>query len=401
MDDREPPTSAARRLAHRLLAVFGSFGLACILLILLGLLTFLGTLEQAHRSLYDVQRDYFESLFHVHPLPLGDLGSIPLPLPGAYLLLALLGANLVVGGMVRIRKSQSTVGVLVTHVGIAVLLLGSFVEFQWSRKGHMSISEGEASSEFESYYEWEMVLTEYRPDGSVREHVVPHAHFSDLRGGARRRFTTKDLPFDLVLRDYQRNARPYLLAGRTPQAHAVQLEEIPPDPEKAEANMAGLTVEIVPHDGGARPQVLLWGFQRYPARLAVGGRPFDLDLRHGRWPLPFRIQLDDFQMEHHPGTNMASRYSSYVTKLEDGEESRLHITMNEPLRHRGFIVYQSGWGPPDASPGERLYSSFSVVHNHADLVPWISWSIILLGLLITFVGKLMRHLRAEGNRRLA
>ena len=123
-----------RLWVQRILALLGSFGLACVLLLLLLLLTFLGTLEQVDHSLYDVQKKYFESIFVVG-------GRFPLPLPGAYLLLSVLFFNLLVGGMLRLRRSWSRAGIFAIHVGIAALLLGGLVEFKTSRKGYMTLFE--------------------------------------------------------------------------------------------------------------------------------------------------------------------------------------------------------------------------------------------------------------------
>ena len=43
--------------------ILSSLALSCTLLVLLGLLTWLGTLEQVEYGLFEVQKKYFESLF--------------------------------------------------------------------------------------------------------------------------------------------------------------------------------------------------------------------------------------------------------------------------------------------------------------------------------------------------
>ena len=104
-----------KAILNRVLRVFSSLGLSCCLLLLLGLLTWLGTLEQVHTGLHDVQKKYFESFVLIH-----HAGPIPIPLPGANLVLCLLFINVIVGGMVRLRKRWSAAGIFVTHIGIAV-----------------------------------------------------------------------------------------------------------------------------------------------------------------------------------------------------------------------------------------------------------------------------------------
>ena len=107
--------------------VLSSFGLSCVLLLLLGLLTWLGTLEQVDHGLFEVQKRYFESFFLLHPV-----GPLQIPLPGANLVLSLLFVNLMVGGVLRMRRGTATVGILITHLGIALLLVAGFVKMYYS-----------------------------------------------------------------------------------------------------------------------------------------------------------------------------------------------------------------------------------------------------------------------------
>ena len=51
-----------RQFLQEIFELLSSLKLTCVLLVLLGLLTFLGTLEQVDRGIYDVQKQYFESM---------------------------------------------------------------------------------------------------------------------------------------------------------------------------------------------------------------------------------------------------------------------------------------------------------------------------------------------------
>ncbi|MHC5011328.1 MAG: cytochrome c biogenesis protein ResB [Planctomycetota bacterium] len=384
------------KVLERVVKFLGSYGLACILLLLLLLLTFLGTWEQRHRSLYDVQKEYFESAFLVYDVG----GVIPVPLPGVYLLLLLLFVNLVVGGIIRLRKKATTVGVLIIHIGILLLLIGGFVEERWSTKGHMTLYEGQSSDEFESYYDWEVVITEYLPNGGVRERVIPHEVFSGIEAGESVRAFATELPVDVVLIGYLCNGqpRPAMRPGEGTEGFLLQAL----DPAKnAEANTAALYVTLVEKETRVEHRSILWGMQRFPYQVHIADRRWEVDLRRQRWDVPFTIALDDFVHEVHPGTGMAKRFSSYVRKIEDGVVQDIHITMNEPLRHRGYTFFQSGWGPQNAAPGTPLFSTFAVVQNPSDRFPLISCIIIGLGLLIHWIWKLVLFLLAESRRRAA
>lgn len=376
----------------RIFDFLGSYALAMVILTLLLVLTFLGTLEQRHRGIFDVQKDYFESFFHVC-----DTLGFPIPLIGAVPLLALLFVNLVVGGMVRLRKGRSTVGILVAHLGIALLLLGSLVEHSASTNGNMSLRPGETSNTFRSYYDWDVVITEYAKDGSGERFVMAHEKYADMDEGERVRFESPKLPFDIVLSGYQRNSIPRRMAGQGGIDGWV-LQELEPE-EKAEHNRPGVLATLVT-DGQRDEQILLWGLQTGPHLFERDGRQFGIDMVRKEWEIPFALKLDRFVKDDHPGLAMAREYSSYVQKIEDGAAQNVHITMNEPLRHRGHIFYQSGYDEIGRDGrGNLIYRTVLAVSvNPADRIPEISCYVIALGLLIHFLMKLFRHIKAENRR---
>ncbi len=386
-----------------LFRLFGSYGFACVILILLLILTLLGTLEQEDRSIYDVQKEYFESTFVVSRV-IGraddGTGGFPIILPGAYLLLSLLAVNLVVGGMIRLRWRPRVVGIFIAHLGIAFLLVGGMIEFHYSTKGNMQIWEGDSNQEFESYFLWELAVIRKNKDGSVREYVVPHEQFAELDDDERSVFTSDDLPFDIEVRDFKRNCRPVPAGRGSKGIGGFLLKEVAPA-QKAEQNLAGLYATIIDKKTQTRRQAVIWGWQVYPYELAFDGATYYVDLRKQRYPLPFELDLDRFVYVQHPGSMKPKEFSSYVTKNEGKASEDVHITMNEPYRHQGYTFYQSGWGPQNVPPErvERWYTVFSVVKNPADKVPEYACWIIALGLLIHFVWKLVLYMGREEKMR--
>jgi hypothetical protein len=383
-----------------LVGVFGSYTLAVTLLLLLLVLTAVGTFAQAHMSLYDVQRRYFDSLFAVV-----DVGPVSVPLPGGALTIALLSINLVVGGVLRLRRGASTAGILVTHLGMLVLFAGGLVETLASDKGQMTLHEparggtADALSEsdrFSSYYEWELAVAERKADGTLTEHVVPWSRLEGL-GARALRAASKDLPFEVLVTGWSPNGRPRRAVGPGQGVNGWVIEALEREME-AERNVPAAVVTLARAGTGHGPRAIVWGRQAFPWATTVDGRTFEVDLRHRSWPLPFRVRLNRFVHEMHPGTRMDSRFSSYVTKIEGGLERDVHITMNEPLRHRGYTFYQSGWGPPDAPPGTPRYSTFSVVRNPSDRVPILACFVIAVGLVLHFGRRLLRHIRSESQR---
>jgi len=383
------------RILKGTLTVFSSLGLSCALLVLLGLLTWLGTLEQVHSGLYEVQKKYFESFFFLHAA-----GPLSVPLPGANLVMCLLFVNLLVGGIVRLRKGWSKAGILTIHAGIGFLLLSGFVKMYFSEDGHVTLFERQSADHFESYYRWEIAVLEDLGDGRVREHLVPQEDFADARGPRPVTLTSVELPFDLELSHYMRNCAPMpkgpMFEVRVPVVDGVFLQSRAPEKE-AELDTAGVYVALL-DEAGERRAGILWGRQLQPLAVTVGGRDFGIDLRRERYPMPFTIRLDEFTKEDHPRIDMARAFSSDVTVIEGAASRPVEISMNEPLRHQGLVLYQSSWGPSDAGPGEPLFSTFSVVRNPADQYPLYACFVIAAGLVLHFSRKLAGYVRSEARK---
>lgn len=387
-------------LVQRALRILGSFGLACVLLIDLFLLTLFGTLYQVEAGLFEAQKVYFESWVVVQRAPL------PHVLLGGLACMGLLAVNLFVGGFVRIQKSKRTAGILVVHAGIALLLASGFVKLYHSEDGHLTLLEGESSDEFQSYFLWEVAVWDASQKGPVEEHLIPHDQIVDLVDGKARTFTSAALPFDIELSGFLRNCQP-MPKGPNWQADSPVVDGYAllrsEDEVEAEKNIAGLTLRLRERASGRTQEDLLWGLEKhpwgpsnYPATFESGGKTWAASLRHTRYPMPFTIRLEDFRKEDHPGMALARSFESDVVKLEGGSEQKVLIQMNEPLRTGGLVLFQSGF---NQGPSGREISTFSVVRNPSDYWPLYACIVIGVGLLIAFVPKLLKFVRTQNQLR--
>jgi hypothetical protein len=374
-----------------------SYGLAAVLFLFLFLLTYLGTIEQAEHGLYLTQKKYFESVYLLH-----NVGPISVPLPGVYLLLIMLFVNVLLGGVLRLRRGVSQIGILIAHCGMLVLLIGGFVTFKYSFNGHMTLFEGQRSNAVRSYHDWELVIRGAAPNSQGKEYVIPGQDFVSAEGERLARFTSTEMPFDLTISNFAPNAEPRLEAPLFPADYpvvdGVYLEPLPQEKQN-ERNVAGAYVTLSDKSSGDGQTMVIWGLQREPARFTFGEQPWSVDLRRKEWSIPFTISLNKFTRELYPGTRMPKAFESEVTKIEEGSQQRVKIAMNQPLRHEGFTFYQASWGPQDAGPNDPLFSTFAVVKNPADKFPLYSCIIITLGMLVHFSFKLRKFLRAEQRRR--
>lgn len=376
---------------NRVMRPLSSLGLSCSLITMLALLTWLGTLEQVDHGLYDVQKKYFESFFLIH-----QAGPFPIPLPGANFVMCVLGGNLLLGGMVRLRRSWATAGVLVVHVGIALLLVSGLVKMYFSDDGYVTLFEGQYADEFQSHYRWELVITEDIGEGKLREFVVPPEDFQESEAGTVT-LTSSELPFQLELSHLLRNCdalpKGPMFEVDVPVIDGVFLQKLPKEKE-AERNVPGLYAAAV---GDKTHEGILHGFARAPWTFESSGRKFAVDLHKERYPMPFTLRLDKFTKREHARTTMASHFSSDVTVFEGESSRRVHIKMNEPLRDEGLVLYQASWGPANARPGDPLFSQLAVVRNPADQYPLYACIVIGAGLLLHFGRKLLRYIKIEAR----
>ncbi len=385
--------------------LLGSMKLTVAVLLLLALLTYLGTIAQVEQGLWQVQKDYFESWVVAVDLfrwP-GSDRMIKFPLPGAYPLMVVLFLNLLVGGVVRLRRRWQNGGILLTHLGIMSLLLAGFVKLHFSHAGHLALYEGRSGSVYVSFHDYELALLRQDGDAMV-ERVLPADAIADAAPGRPVTVATGELPFRLQVTHYLRNCSPRLKGPMfnvdVPVVDGVYLQRREAAKDR-EQEMAGCYVTVTDTQTGTSSEGILWGAElrpfddrRYPFTFTAGGQTWHLDLRRVTWPLPFSVRLDRFVKDDHPGSRIVREYSSYVTVQKDGRERAQHITMNAPLREGGLVFYQTNWGPQDGS-GPPWYSVFEVASNPSDRWEILACAVIGLGLLVHFGSRLWRYSQRE------
>lgn len=397
-------TKPNRSLAGKIFDVLSGFGLATILLLILGLLTWLATLEQIDNGLYPTLNKYFHwKAFFLIPEINGKM--VPLPLPGGYWVCALLLLNLILGGIIRIKKGWSHVGNLISHFGIILMLAGGGVAHHFSERGNMAVQEGGSSDTAEDYFEYVVEIAEIKEGKPEMIHVIRGNDIDDLTSTMTRSYRLPSFPFDLELGAYLPNTVPVSSSERAPDKHqpiadgyflAEKPAIVPPEP--AEQYTAGCYARVLKRDGTKSSLFILAGASFHPFTWNDGDRIFTIDMHKRYWPMPFTVKLDEFTADFHPGTMMASKFVSKITRIENGGEAKVTIQMNEPMRYEGLTFFQASYGPPGAGPGQKLYSVFEVVKNPADKWPEISLWIVAFGMFVTFMTKLVLFI-AGGSRK--
>ena len=387
-------------LAARLLAWLSGLGLATVLLVLIGLLTWLATLEQIDSGLYHTLRKYFDwRAWYLMP----EIGgkTIPLPLPGGYWVCALLALNLTLGGLLRWRRDWQRVGVLIAHMGIIYLLVAGAVAHHFSQRGNMRIAEGATSNTAEDYFEHVVEVAEIKDGKPAVIQVIGGQYLTDLTGAATRSVSLSKMPIKLEVSGWLRNAEPTPVDINTSLVGATACDGyyLMPKPDKVEAegNTPGCVVRVILGEGGKPETFLLSSLALEPVTLRHGERIFTMVLRKRLWLMPFAVRLDKFTADFYPGTMKPSKFVSEITRIEDGRQAKAVIQMNEPMRYANLTFYQASYDQLGQGPTAKMASVLEVVSNPADKWPQYSLYVVAFGLLVHFIAKLAGFILARSR----
>lgn len=107
-----------------------------------------------------------------------------------------------------------------------------------------------------------------------------------------------------------------------------------------------------------------------------------------RLDLGFNIHLNQFDVIHYEGTSKAKEYASQVSigpvgeALPPGAEN-LQISMNKPLKHNGYTVYQASFST-DEMTGKPNASVFSINRDPGRMVKYMGSLVLSLGIVWLF-----------------
>ena len=396
-----PPAKPRLSWPQRIFALLSGMGFATLLLVLIGLLTWLATLEQIDSGLHATLKKYFDwHAVFVVPEIRGDL--LPVILPGGYWVCALLLINLTLGGILRWRRGWQQSGVLIAHLGIIFLLVAGGVAHHDSERGHLMIPEGGTSNVAEDYFEHVVEIAEIKDGKPESIQVIRGRYLTDLLGPFIRTVRLPSLPFDLELAGYQSNATPQAAALKAPPDQVQPIDgyylQSQLDAINAETNTPGCIGRVIYRDGKKAAPFLLSSAAYQPFSVRHEGRVFTIELRKRLWVLPFAMRLDKFTAEFYPGTMKPSKFVSEITRLENQTEAKAIIQMNDPMRYSGLTFYQASYQQLGQGPNARMASVFEVVRNPADKWPEYSLYVVTFGLLVHFILKLVAAIRGLSCR---
>lgn len=338
---------------------------------LIGLLV-IGTVAQKYVGLYQATNEYFSSLYFTF---------YGVPLPGGYTLISILTVSIAAKLIFKSQWSWKKSGIILTHLGVLILMIGGLLTAFTQSEGFLFIPEGQSNNKVSDYHKRVLVIAD-------KKSILAELAFTDLRIG---HSIERDIfPFKIVVSGICENCE---ISKTTDDTYSdefdlfgpAQFMSLSPKPlhKENERNIAGITLDI--YDNGSADKYKTAMFEGFPkpVSLEVGGAEYFFAVIREKRDIPFSVRLVDFEKETYPGTTKASEYRSHIVIKDDEKEVEwpATISMNEPLRYRGYTLYQSSFDQTDQGEATVL----SVVKNEGWLFSYFATFIFIIGLVLHLI----------------
>lgn len=329
-----------------------------------------------------------------------SFGALPFAVPvfpGGALVGLVLVINLTAALVKRIALKGPKVGLWIAHFGLILLVAGEFLTGAFQVETTLSVEQGQTVNFLESPRDMELSVTDVTDPAHPETFGVPE---SLLRKGGD--IPLPGSPLTLRVKRYVPNATLARLDPGDPPSGAdqgvgagIRVTPAPPAATETEANTLAVLVE--PLAGGRSYGTwLVSNGIGAPQSFIHEGRTYGLGVGHRRTFLPYSLTLKKFSHDVYPGTDIPKNFSSLVhlSNPRTGEERDVLISMNQPLRYEGRAFYQASFGKGDT------LSILQVVRNPGWRLPYLSCTLITLGLLVHFASTLRRsHQRRQETQR--
>jgi hypothetical protein len=414
----QPQPSVAQTILRALTAV-ASLRLTVVLFSLALLLVFLGTLAQKDAGNWTVVNQYFRNWWVMVPFQtLLRFGQTFLfvpddmefygafPFPGGWSIGTVLMVNLLAAHFLwffRLVRSSRTLGsflvnltkrsgIIVLHFGIVLLMTGELITGLYAVEGSMTIPAKGSANYVEVHNSAELAVVR-RLDSQKDDVVAVPDTLLRKRGLIR----DDELPFDVKVVRYLVNSA---LADGPPDDNPANagLGRFKGVIEKKEGagvstdqriDMPAAYITLVEKDSGREIGTYLVSIWLQDQKVEVGGQTYEIALRFKRIYKPYTIYLEEFHHDVFLGTDKAKNYASDIRLVDPttGEDREVNISMNDPLRYGGETFYQQSFLENDAG------TILQVVRNPAWELPYISCTLVALGMLVHFGIKLIGFIR--------
>lgn len=369
-----------------IIKLFASLELTIGCLVLGMVLIFFGTVDQVHLGIHGAVDKYFHTVLVFQYIESLDI-NVPY-MPGGYLIGFALLINLIAAMIYRFRMTTKKIGVWMIHVGFILLLLGEFISSIYQEEASMTINEGDTSDFTESFRYAELAVIDTTSPDKDRVYAIPQQMLE-----REQQVEIDELPFYISIDEFMPNSSLRMRGNETPNSTRVVNQgigvdryavSVPKTGKMNERNLPALIVTLFAKNQASNgPEILgTWLAREFmpPQPFSYLGRDYSLTVRRKREVIDYNITLNDFSHDRYLGTNIPKNFSSQVTVADKryGTQQDFLIYMNNPLRYDDLTFYQQGFMNDDKT------TILQVVRNPGSAMPYISCTIMTLGLLVQF-----------------
>ncbi|MCX6301527.1 MAG: c-type cytochrome biogenesis protein CcsB [Bacteroidia bacterium] len=294
------------------------------------------------------------------------------------LILVLLAVNLI--GRLIIFKlfRKEKLPVALFHLSFIMMIIGAGITRYSGWEGTIHIREGEAKNicfSDEKYINYSV----------INESGETIAEESRL-------YNTASLSSQKYRRKINSGTRDYILSLSQIIPNAVEAvtddpdgEPVSVDPDQQETGQNAFVFNLT--SGKDQKTVYLWDRQSEnisTASCMMGNLEFKIAYGSKITELPFSLKLNDFILEHYPGSTSPSGYKSDVTVIDKtgNDEKPFLIFMNNILKYRGFRFYQSSYDQDEKG------TILSVNHDMAGMiVTYTGYALLFLFIILSLLIK--------------
>ncbi|NLE00228.1 MAG: hypothetical protein GX640_10175 [Fibrobacter sp.] len=328
-------------MIKKILGFLFSARMTVICLLLMAVVVIWGTIFEASEGLYAARERFFQSW----------LTGFIIPFPGIKLISLLLLINLSGSFWGLCQKLLKNSGLLLIHLGIALLLFGLIFSAQFTREYFLNLQEGETASLIYSSSSFELaVYKQIHPD-RFEFYASDSIPLGQLETGKEVSFPVSGVKCKIKSISKIKNSEK---GGNTPVYQII------------------LTLNSPCNSKSGNELILKSGDQ--PLELKCNTETLYLTLRPVSIPLPISIRLVEFSKRFHPGTEILKEVSSHLSVRSNNSDRDVIVSMNKPLRYESFTFYQASF----SHQGEKEISNFSVIYNPHRLFPYFA-SILMIG----------------------
>lgn len=326
-----------------------------------------GTVAQKYIGLFEATHIFFAA-------PVIWLSFVPLP--GFPVLLGVMFVNLTCKLLFKSPWTLRGAGTIVTHMAVLLLLFGGLLTALFSREGFVDLLPGETKAYVTDYHAREFLVR------SANGQTVVAWNPYTLRPGQALNLPQIPLTVEVMETCRHCDIRQRTIAAQDERTYNGMAEfmALHPAPLKKddERNMGGITFAL--RDDAGHVQGVYTALEDVPnwPQIENGEESYRFIYRKAQRSLPFSVELLAFKRETHPGTELAKAYESRV-RIHDAQGSwESVISMNEPLRYKGYTLFQSSF--TRTQDGEA--SVLAVVWNAGRAFPYIAGLVLCLGLIL-------------------